>query len=92
MICLMRKGRKGLNIYSLHKRRIIQILKIVFKIRFKLYEYKNRTNKWENELNIYQTSRQGIYCQTYKQKSICNKDFFYKCLKSFQFFASIYKI
>ncbi len=47
-----------LKINSLKKRRIVQILKVLFKIRYKLFEC---NNKWTNHLVFYETSRNGVF-------------------------------
>ena len=64
---------KQLEINSLEKRRKIQILIIVFKIRFKLKGYQN---KWQNEFEFYETTRNGVFCKTYLHKTICDKNIF----------------
>ena len=70
-----------LNIFLLRKRRQIQILKVVFKIRFNLYDMKN---KWSNELTFYETTRNGIFCKRLKiSKEIEKKNFFFNCIKLF---------
>jgi hypothetical protein len=62
-----------LKIISLEKRRKIQILKIVFKMRFNLNEYRH---KWLNEISFHETSRNGIFCNVSLHKTICDKSFF----------------
>lgn len=70
-----------LNIFSLKKRREIQILKTVFKMRFKLFQMKN---KWRDELFFYETTRNGIFCKRLKIcKEIEKKNFFFNCIKLF---------
>ena len=70
-----------LNLYSLKKRRNIQILKVVFKIRFNLFD---KRNKWRYELIFYETTRNGIFCKRLKiSKEIEKKNFFYNCVKLF---------
>jgi hypothetical protein len=61
-----------LKINSLKKRQIVQILKVLFKIRYKLFEC---NNKWTNDLVFYETSRNGVFCKLSKHKSICDKSF-----------------
>jgi len=58
-----------LNIFSLQKRRDIQILKTVFKIRYNLFKTEN---KWSKELSFYENSRNGMFCKIpviYKSKN-----------------------
>ena len=58
-----------LGIFSLQKRRNIQILKIVFKIQYNLFKI---NNKWKNEITFYENSRNGLFCKlpnNYKSKN-----------------------
>lgn len=64
---------ESLNISSLSKRRNIQILKTLFKVRYNLFECKQ---KWINCFVFYETSRNGIFCKLSKHKTICEKSFF----------------
>ena len=65
-----------LNIYTLEKRRKIQILKIVYKIKNRLYECKN---KWFNELFFYNTTRNGSFCKIPIKHNV--KEFFINASK-----------
>ena len=64
---------KKLNIFSLYKRRKIQILKTVFKIRYNLVKHNNCSNEFE----FYKSSRNGILCKYPKLRiSLSEKSFF----------------
>jgi len=60
--------------YWLEKRRNFKLLKIVFKMRFKLYEC---STKWLNEIEFYETSRNGIFCRMPLHQTICNRVLLY---------------
>ena len=54
------KRLEFLNIFSLNKRRKIQILKQLFNIKI---NSKFANNKWLNELQFYNNERNGIFCK-----------------------------
>jgi hypothetical protein len=68
-----------LNIDSLEIRRKLQILKTIFKIKYKFCDIKN---EWFNELCFYESTRNGTYCKINLNR-IClvDKEFFNYCIK-----------
>ena len=72
---------KYLNIESLKKRRFMSVLKIVYKIRFKSIELRD---KYTNDLTFYNTTRNGIFCKISKTRiKFCDKNFFIYSSKLF---------
>ena len=63
-----------LNMFSLDKRRKIQILKTFFKI---VYKHKTIDNLWFNEIEFYESKRHGLQSKTmYFRLKTCDKSFF----------------